>query len=83
MQVMTTLQYARYYQNITGLYISPESVAHLCRKGELDAFKEPERKAWLIRVKNVVYSAEEYKELEKQNSELAATIKNIAKLASQ
>lgn len=80
MQIMTTKQFASYYKRITGLYISPESVAHMCRTGELDAYKEPETRSWLIRVKNMSVSAEEVRALETENAELRATIKNIAKI---
>lgn len=79
-QIMTTKQFASYYRKITGLYISSESIAYMCRTGELDAYKEPEAKQWLIRVKEVVVSPEEFKALEQENAELRATIKNIAKI---
>ncbi len=81
MILMSTKQYADYYCKITGLFISPESVAHLCRNGTLDAYKEPEGKSWIIRIKDLAVSPEEYKSLEMENAGLRATIKNIAKLA--
>lgn len=79
MQIMTTKQYADYYKRITGLYISPESVAHLCRKGELKAYKEPEGKQWLIKV-NPAVSPDELKAIENELIKTKATIENIGKL---
>ncbi len=79
MQIMTTKQYADYYKRITGLYISPESVAHLCRKGELEAYKEPEGKQWLIKV-NPAVSPDELKAIENELIKTKATIENIGKL---
>ncbi len=79
MQIMTTKQYADYYKRITGLYISPESVAHLCRKGELEAYKEPEGKQWLIKI-NPAVSSDELKAIENELIRTKATIENIGKL---
>lgn len=79
MQIMTTKQYADYYKRITGLYISPESVAHLCRKGELEAYKEPEGKQWLIKI-NPAVSPDELKAIESELIKTKATIENIGKL---
>mgnify|MGYP004453764953 FL=1 len=79
MQIMTTKQYADYYKRITGLYISPESVAHLCRKGELEAYKEPEGKQWLIKV-NPAVLPDELKAIENELIKTKATIENIGKL---
>ena len=79
MQIMTTKQYADYYKRITGLYISPESVAHLCRKGELVAYKEPEGKQWLIKI-NPAVSSDELKAIENELIKTKATIENIGKL---
>lgn len=79
MQIMTTKQYADYYRRITGLYISPESVAHLCRKGELEAYKEPEGKQWLIKV-NPAVPPEEFKAVENELIKTKATIENTGKL---
>lgn len=79
MQIMTTKQYADYYKRITGLYISPESVAHLCRKGELEAYKEPEGKQWLIKI-NPAVSSDELKAIENELIKTKATIENIGKL---
>lgn len=81
MQIMTTSQFASYYRKITGLFISKESVAHLCNTGKLSAYKEPERRQWLIKVENVAVSSADYEILEKENAELRTTLKNIAKLA--
>ena len=80
MQIMTTKQYADYYRRITGLYISPESVAHLCRKGELNAYKEPEGKQWIIKVENPAVPPEEFKAVENELIKTRATIENIGKL---
>ncbi len=79
-QNMTTKQYAEYYRKITGLYISPSSVGHLCRKGELDAFKEPEGKQWIIKVKNPAVYPEDYEALNNKCISLQTTIMNINKL---
>ena len=80
MQIMTTKQYAVYYKKITGLYISPESVAHLCRKGVLNAYKEPEGKQWLIKVDNVAVPPDEFKTLENMYIKAQATLENIGKM---
>ena len=80
MQIMTTKQYAVYYKKITGLYISPESVAHLCRKGELNAYKEPEGKQWLIKVDKVAVPPDEFKTLENKYIKAQATLENIGKM---
>ncbi len=80
MQIMTTKQFADYYKRVTGLYISPESVAHLCRKGELNAYKEPEGKQWLIKFDKAAVPPEEVNELKNELVKARTTIENIGKL---
>ncbi|MCD8238780.1 MAG: hypothetical protein LUC92_05540 [Clostridiales bacterium] len=78
--ILTTKQYATYYNNITGLPMSPENVANLCRNGKLNAFKEPEGKQWFIKVSSPVISQKDYDELQQKCFGLQATLRNISKL---